>query len=340
MMVRPYPSAGAPLPACAATVLLRRRHGVHRCEKGWELLSGRFITHARISQSLYAYSTRPNFLHCCTFDSVAELARSCLPTRAGFFSPHSQDIMTTFAVAVEGRAPSLTDIFHSKLTTTREQHASEVQPPIYSTHYNTPILNNDVAIAVGDESDLDDLDLDLLLAGECLAVDYGHLAAPSAARAAVAKRPRDPPQPAQPTFASSPRKRSRRTASLGPLPEADAATPEPVLQTTPAPRRKAMASYNKARCSAGVFLPGARYGICGICGKLLLYTPPVAAPGERLSWFASHAEKGKNHRKDCGGCEPALREQWHREDWEGAPRSDPSRPTPPPLSEIRFFPGA
>lgn len=232
-----------------------------------------------------------------------------------------------------------------------EQHTYYVLPPVN----NTPIPPNNtlrnLASFETDDSDLDDLCLDSFLA-EDISADAPFLTqgrpftvpVPATNTQPSAKRPRAAPAAAaaseQPVPAS---KRPRRgaasastelpaiSAAVASEPAAAGATPEPA-------RRKPKASWNGARCSPAVFTPGAQYGVCGFCDKLLMFSEPPHETGERLTWFGRHRGSGKRTTADCRGCDPAVFEQWRREDWEGAPRTLATRPAPPPLSAINFLP--
>lgn len=121
--------------------------------------------------------------------------------------------------------------------------------------------------------------------------------------------------------------------SVAPPPAATTPVPPPVAPVpTPAGRRP-NATYKKVRCSPAVLEPGAQYGFCLFCKKLLVYDEPAHARGERPTYFGRHRGKGKKTTKDCRGCDPAIYEQWRREDWEGAPRTS-GREAPPPRSEL------
>lgn len=184
------------------------------------------------------------------------------------------------------------------------------------------------------------------------------VAAPASWKEAVPpparKREREHTAPAAVGDASAePSRPSKRSAhfNLKLQPAAAAAAAPAPMQESPAPpladipepfaasaARKPTASWNKTRCSPAVFNPGAQFGVCGFCMKLLMYLEPPHDPGERLTWFGRHRASGKQTNRDCRGTAPAVFEQWRREDWEGVvPRSHPLRPLPPSLEDIKLI---
>lgn len=126
------------------------------------------------------------------------------------------------------------------------------------------------------------------------------------------------------------------------VPVALVPTPPPPPPQLPAAAggSRGNATFNKIRCSGAVFAPGAVFGFCGFCEKLLVYRKPTLTwRGERPTWFGDHRGKSKKAKKPCPGTNPAFYEHWRREDTGKVERTS-GRAPPPPLSALVRIPGA